>query len=699
MLIFLLILTFLVFSINAHALPTFEEVKNSYKKSDVYLLDRNGEIIHELRVDHKIRRLEWVDLKDISPSVIKVVIKLEDKNFYEHTGVDWKALGWAFLKNLFGDKSRGASTITMQLVSLSLLDKNLKPKGKKRTLSQKIEQIKTALELEKSWTKEQILEAYLNLVSFRGELQGIASASQGLFGREPSGLTEIESILIASLIPSPNSSIEKIEKRACLLSESLEWNIKCDELKALAQSSLSRPYHIKPTISLAPHLARRLIRENKNVQSTLDKKLQIFALQTLRHHLNQLKAQNVNDGAVLIVDNKTGEILAYIGNSGTNPSTLHVDGVMAKRQAGSTLKPFLYGLAIEKRLITAASLIEDTPLNVATERGIYFPKNYDNEYRGLVTVRAALASSINIPAVRVLMLLGEENFALRLRELGFEGVKDGEYYGPSIALGTVDVSLYELVNAYRTLANRGKWSSLSLTFDRTALKQRKVIEEDTTFIVSHILSDREARSETFGFENPISTRFWTAVKTGTSKDMRDNWCIGFSEKYTVGVWVGNFIGTPMQNVSGVSGAAPIWLEIMNYLHSNIPSRQPNPPKTVIKKRVLLNDYSKAEKEEYFLKGTEIEHVLTLKDSGQDSPKIVYPSSDTIIAIDPDIPEENQYVTLSYKPLTEKYEWVINGEKTGRKTPQFLWQPKPGSYRINIADSEDKLIDSVEFTVK
>ncbi|WP_297212757.1 MULTISPECIES: penicillin-binding protein 1C [Thermodesulfovibrio] len=697
MLIFLLILTFLAFSINAYALPTFEEVKSSYKKSDVYLLDRNGEIIHELRIDHKIRRLEWVDLKDISPSLIKAVIKLEDKNFYEHSGVDWKALGSAFIENILGEKSRGASTITMQLVSL--LDKNLKPKGKKRTLSQKIEQIKAALELEKSWTKEHILEAYLNLVSFRGELQGIASASQGLFGKEPSGLTEIESLLLASLIPSPNSLIEKIEKRACLLSESLKWNIKCDEIKVLAQSSIYRPYHIKHTVSLAPHVARRLIRENKDVKSTLDKKLQIFALQTLRHHLNQLRAQNVNDGAVLIVDNKTGEILAYIGNSGTNPSTIHVDGVLAKRQAGSTLKPFLYGLAIEKRLITAASLIEDTPLNVTTERGIYSPKNYDNEYRGLVTVRTALASSINIPAVRVLMLLGEENFALRLRELGFEGVKDGEYYGPSMALGTVDVSLYELVNAYRTLANRGKWSSLTLTFDRTALKQRKVMEEDTTFIVSHILSDREARSETFGFENPISTKFWTAVKTGTSKDMRDNWCIGFSEKYTVGVWVGNFIGTPMKNVSGVSGAAPIWLEIMNYLHSNIPSRQANPPKTVVKKRVLLNDDSKAEKEEYFLKGTEIEHVLTLKDRGQDSPKIVYPSSDTIIAIDPDIPEENQYVTLSYKPLTEKYEWLINGEKTGIKTPQFLWQTKPGSYRISIVDSENKLIDSVEFIVK
>lgn len=695
--LFLLILTFLASSIDVHALPTFEELKSSYKKSDVYLLDRKGEIIHELRVDHKIRRLEWVELKDISPSLIKSVIKLEDKNFYDHSGVDWKALGGAFIRSIFGDKSRGASTITMQLASF--LDKNLKPKGKKRTFHQKIDQIKVALELEKSWTKEQILETYLNLVSFRGELQGIASASQGLFGKEPSGLTEIESLILASLIPSPNSSTEKIQKRACMLSESLELNIKCDEIKKLVQNSITRPYHIKPSVSLAPHVARKLIRENRDIHSTIDKKLQIFALQTLRHYLNQLSSQNVNDGAVFVADNKTGEILAYIGNSGTNPRTIHVDGVMAKRQAGSTLKPFLYGLAIEKRLLTAASLIEDTPLNVTTERGIYFPKNYDNEYRGLVTVRTALASSINIPAVRVLMIVGEESFAGRLKELGFEGVKDGEYYGPSMALGTVDVSLYELVNAYRTLANRGKWSSLTLSSKRAQLKQRKVMDEDSTFIVSHILSDREARSETFGFENPISTRFWTAVKTGTSKDMRDNWCLGFSEKYTVGVWVGNFIGTPMQNVSGVSGAAPIWLEIMNYLHSNKTSKPPSFSQNVMKKKVVFPSNIETEREEFFIKGTEPDNLIIVKEESQKNSKITYPLNDMIIAIDNEIPIENQYIIFKYEPLTSEYEWIINGEKTGIRNHIFFWKPESGRHRIAIVDEKNTIVDTAEFLVK
>lgn len=688
---------FLIISINAYAFPVFEEVKKSHKKSDVYLLDRHGEIIHEIRIDTTIRRLDWTELKDISPALLKAVINLEDKNFYEHHGVDWKALGWAFLKNLFGDKSRGASTITMQLASL--IDKKLRPKGKKRTFSQKIEQIKTALEIEKSWQKEQILEAYLNLVFFRGELQGIASASWGLFGKAPSGLTEEESLILASLIPSPNSSIEIIGKRACMLSESIGWRLSCEEVKSLAKNVLSIPYHIKQSIALAPHVAKKLVKEEKNAVSTIDREIQLFAISALRHHLTQLKNQNVNDGAVLVVNNKTGDILAYVGNSGLNLRTIYVDGVIAKRQAGSTLKPFLYELAIEKRLLTAASLIEDTPLNLTTERGIYFPKNYDKEYRGFVSVRTALASSINIPAVRVLMLLGEESFADRLRELGFEDIKEGEYYGASMALGTVDVSLYELVNAYRTLANRGRWSNLTLTPTSKSSKQRQIMEEEAVFIVSHILSDREARSETFGFENPISTRFWTVVKTGTSKDMRDNWCIGFSERYTVGVWVGNFIGAPMHNVSGVSGAAPVWLEIMNYLHRNTPSNPLRVPNNVVNKKITFKDNIEPEREEFFLKGTEVDFLLTRKEDSNDSPKIIYPLEDTVIAIDPDIPEENQYVTFQYKPTSGNYEWIINNEKTGIKKSFFTWKPEAGKHKISIINNENFLVDSIEVIVK
>ena len=224
--------------------------------------------------------------------------------------------------------------------------------------------------------------------------------------------------------------------------------------------------------------------------------------------------------------------------------------------------------------------MDDTPLDIAVLNGIYQPKNYDSEFRGLVTSRVALASSLNVPAVRTLSLVGIEPFLSKLRQLGIKDLNEsGDFYGPSLALGSADVSLWELVNAYRTLANEGAWSELHLSPEAEYFpKPKRIFSKEGAFLVSDILSDREARSSTFGLENPLATRFWTAVKTGTSKDMRDNWCIGYSRKYTVGVWVGNFSGEPMWNVSGITGAAPIWIEMMNWLHRDHVPRRKNLPR-------------------------------------------------------------------------------------------------------------------------
>ena len=214
--------------------------------------------------------------------------------------------------------------------------------------------------------------------------------------------------------------------------------------------------------------------------------------------------------------------------------------------------------------------------------GIYQPRNYDSQFKGLVTSRVALASSLNVPAVKALSLVGMEPFLSKLRQLGIKRLKEsGDFYGPSLALGSADVSLWELVNGYRTLANEGIWDELRLRLKEESLSgKRKVFSREAAFLVSDILSDREARSLTFGLENPLATRFWTAVKTGTSKDMRDNWCIGYSKRYTVGVWVGNFNGEPMWNVSGITGAAPVWVEVMDFLH-----RQDEGPRQTTSRRV------------------------------------------------------------------------------------------------------------------
>jgi penicillin-binding protein 1C len=405
-----------------------------------------------------------------------------------------------------------------------------------------LRQVSAALALERAWSKGEILEAYLNLITFRGELQGIAAAARGLFDKDPSGLSEAESLILASLIPSARSMTEAVARRALRLAARTGSEATAEEIAALTAQTLGRPYRIRPQVALAPHVARMLLRgEGERARSTLDGGLQIFALEALNRQLGQLRERNVHDGAVLVVDNVTGDIIAYAANQGGTSSAPHVDGIRALRQAGSTLKPFLYGLAIEKEFLTAASILEDSPLQIPTAGGLYVPENYDREFLGPVSLRTALSSSLNIPAVRTLMLVTPDSFVERLRALGMTSLEhEADYYGFSLALGSADVTLYELVNAYRTLANRGRWGALRIAAGEAPEALVPVMDGRAAFIVSAILSDREARSATFGLENPLATRFWTAVKTGTSKDMRDNWCVGYSERYTVGVWVGNF---------------------------------------------------------------------------------------------------------------------------------------------------------------
>jgi len=685
------------------AAPSFQEVRDAYQQSDAMLLDRSGEVIHRLRVDPHGRRLDWIPLTDISSALQSAVLHVEDRRFYYHYGVDWLAVSAALLNELVGDGHRGASTITMQLASL--LKKDLRSGKSRRSFGQKWKQMQGAREIEDAWNKSEILEAYLNLVTFRGELQGIASASRGIFGKEPHGLTGSEAWVLASLLRAPNASIDQVAGRACTLGRAEKLQTDCDLLRSHTRRALSGPYVPQPQVAMASHLAFRLLRSDQPhtlvrspVRSTLDSQLQAFAIEALRQQLLSVQSQNVRDGAVLVVDNRTGEVLAYIGGSGDLSSARYVDGVLAKRQAGSTLKPFLYALAFEKRLLTAASLLEDTPLDLSELTGIYRPRNYDGKFRGLVMVRIALASSLNIPAVRTLGLVGVDPFVRTLRQLGFVDLQQAdEFYGPSLALGSADVTLWELVNAYRTLANGGQWSELRLIPDQKPHTHfRQVFSRETSFLVSDILSDRGARSDTFGLENPLSPRFWSAAKTGTSKDMRDNWCIGYSSRYTVGVWVGNFSGEPMWNISGMTGAAPVWSDVMNWLHRDGESVAEQPPAGLVTKRIK-GPYIETARTERFIKGTEpnapdtiIQHPL---------PRILYPASGIVIAVDPDIPEDRQRLFFEAQPRDRDLRWRLDGDELGSADSIFMWKPRRGNHTLSLVDGKNVVLDSLEFQVK
>ncbi len=675
------------------AVPSFEEAKRLHVPSEALLLDRHGEVIHELRVDPRVRRLPWVALDQISPALVDAVVRAEDKRFFEHAGVDWRALGDAALDTVVRGTPRGASTLSMQVAAM--LEPQLKAAGTRRTVAQKWDQIGAARELEKNWTKRQILEGYLNLSTFRGELSGVGAAARGLFAKDPSGLDEREAAILAALLRGPNAKPETVARRACLVAAAKS----CDIFEQMAAAHLTAAPRIEARVALAPQLARELLsRDARQVQTTLDGRLQAFTLETLQRQLTQLAGRGVRDAAALVLDNATGEVLAYAGNTGAGSSAPFVDGVKAPRQAGSTLKPFLYALAIEEQMVTAASLLDDSPANLVTPSGLYVPQNYDREFRGPVSVRTSLSGSLNVPAVRTLMLVGTERFADRLRELGFEGVvESGDYYGFSLALGSADVTLWQLANAYRTLANGG-YASRPRVLPAPPGRPQPILDAGVAYIVADILADRVARSVTFGLDNPLATRFWTAVKTGTSKDMRDNWCVGFSRRHTVAVWVGNFDGAPMRDVSGISGAAPAWLDLMNALHRGESRLQPPPrPPDVVVQPVRFVPAIEAEREELFLRGTEVSEVV-VKPALPAAARIVYPGEGTIIALDPDIPAAAQRVRFEASVATATLGWRLDGEPLP-PAADALWKPKPGRHRLALVDPEGQELDQVQFEVR
>lgn len=844
-------------------LPDFEAVRSSFRSSETLLLDRHGEVLHRLRTDFQVRRGAWVALGDTSPALRMALLLSEDRRFHEHSGVDWWAVSAAAWGNLWHERTRGASTLTMQLAGL--LDPALqRPASTARGLSQKWAQASAARALETRWRKDQILEAYLNLVPFRGEIVGIDALSHTLFGKSAHALNAPESALAAALIRAPNAPASRVAERACrLLQQTQDPKADCLSVDVLAGMTLHRR-DWAASEGVAPHLAQRLIRQvtglregnedlsvgaagrngktlvgdgperrskifiedgdrrnstalsdsvtgedivtglhdgHLTVRSTLDGSLQRLAIDTLRTQLRELQGRHVEDGAVVVLDNASGDVLAWVGSSGSLSRAAQVDGVMARRQPGSALKPFLYAQALAEHRLTAASLLDDSPAQLPTASGLYMPQNYDHRYQGWVSVRTALGSSLNIPAVRTLVMVSPDAFHRQLQRLGMRFPEGSGYYGYSLALGSAEVSLLQLTNAYRALANGGQWCPVHLLPEahrrgapssltgpvehadglpaiapkpasssfrdasiQTDDEERQWLPENchqtldagAAFIISDILSDRHARLPTFGLDSVLDTRFWSAVKTGTSKDMRDNWAVGYSQRYTVGVWVGNASGAPMHDVSGTSGAAPVWATLMRELHRHEISRAPSPPDGVVRQQVDfggesemagLNEASaqalparragtvddeganatersgiEAPRQEWFLAGTEQRHfsppamvsgsndTRTGKGDGahagwQDHDpsalpaRIVAPAPGTVIALDPDIPPANQQLRLeaSHGTPTELY-WFIDDQPVGQGA-RVGWIPLPGRHTITLRDARGGVLDARRIEVR
>ncbi len=787
-------------AINAWAIPTFDQVKTTHRPSDALLLDRHGEVLHRLRVDNSVRRGQWVALADVSPALRTALVASEDKRFYEHSGVDWAAATAAAWGNLWNTRTRGASTISMQLAGL--LDEDLQRGAGGRSTAQKLSQTVAAQVLDRRWRKDEILEAYLNTVPFRGELVGIDAMSRTLFGKAAHGLDTREAAVAAALVRAPNAKAAVVTQRACGVLKLVQTGkADCEGLDVFVAAAFDAR-GFAASEGVAGHLAQRMLRERPSpqpspapegeafgiaggrgskagelpplplagegrgeglrtaakpgqIRTTLSGPLQRFTTQTLQRHLRELKGRNVEDGAVVVLDNATGQVLAWVGSSGELSQAADVDGVTALRQPGSTLKPFLYAQAIAEQRLTAASLLEDSPTQINTASGLYIPQNYDRQFKGWVSVRTALASSLNVPAVRALVMVSPDAFARQLRGLGLPLKEGGDFYGYSLALGSAEVSLVTLTNAYRALGNGGRFSQVVLTLPppqpspsgggsqavnslpsrgragvgaSAPTTSKAALDPHAAFIISDILSDPNARARTFGTDSVLATRFWTAVKTGTSKDMRDNWAVGYSQRYTVGVWVGNASGAAMHDVSGTSGAGPIWAALMSHLHAREPSRAPVAPAGLVQAAARFDSTNpsapatEAARTEWFIKGTEqtqfaIESIASSADStraGALKPLnfpdpaptwIASPTNGTILALDPDIPPQRQRLSLQAQGnLSAALRWQIDGKdllvgNAPARGPQAQWLPWPGRHKVQLLNGAGQVLDEVRIEVR
>ncbi|HET9934558.1 MAG TPA: penicillin-binding protein 1C, partial [Polyangiaceae bacterium] len=588
------------------ATPLPEELRRSHAEPSLRVVDTNERLLRDVRASDGARA-RFASLAELGPNAKNAILAAEDRRFFAHPGVDPLALTRAVLGAVRHLRVvSGGSTITMQLA------RTLRPHP--RTVFGKVREMVLALRIEASLSKSQILQEYLNRVSFGPNLRGYAAASHAYFGKTPGNLSVAEAAFIAGLPQSPSRYSLERNRRAAearrnrVIARMLEMSVIDAELAKRAQAEPLRPGSLRPAFG-APHLVQGLVngglwsfqpglrevlrKPASQLTTTLDATLQVEAETAVSTALSALSAKQATAGSVVVLDNSSGDVLAYVGSPdffdearlGQN------DGARALRQPGSTLKPFLYALAMEKLGFTAATALPDVESHFATKGGRFSPRNYDSKVRGPVRLREALGNSLNIPAVWTLSQLGVEPFFARLRELGFDSLVEApDYYGLALALGDGEVRLLDLAAAYATLARGGVYKPSRLVrgvervgeppVELAPAEGRRVIPALIAAQLTDILSDPRARSAAFGAHTLLDFPFPVAAKTGTSKGFRDNWVIGYTHAVTVAVWVGNFDGGAMENVSGIAGAGPIFHSVMEAAMRRSNARDASSPLTL-----------------------------------------------------------------------------------------------------------------------
>nr|WP_242039616.1 penicillin-binding protein 1C [Anabaena sphaerica] len=695
------------------------------KQLALQFTDRNNLPLGTI-LTHDQEHTSIVPLNQVSAQFINAILAAEDGNFYQHGALDLKAVVRAIKDAVYHQKIvSGASTITMQLARM--LDNS------PRNLSGKLHEIWLCWRLFAGMNKDEILSAYINRLPMGGNIYGVEAAAQIYFSISASDLNIAQASLLASIPNNPTyfnpyQHWQRLKQRQKYVLNQMvkDGYISSAEAERIykekvvfqsrEQGIIAAPHFLfwlakQNTAPLTPPRKQGGELESFPIQTTINRPLQQFVEAQVQQVIVSVADNNVHDAAAVVIDNYSGEVLAYVGSPDyfNDVKLGRNDGVQALRQPGSTLKPFVYELALEKGVIKPNSILADVPSHYAIPGAkLYSPTDYTNSFLGPVRVRVALANSLNVPAVKVLEKVGVQTLLNRLHELGFENLnQSAEYYGLGLTLGSGEVSLWELARAYLTMARLGKNTPLITILNNSPIPnpQSPVPSPQNWQLITNMLSDRYARATAFGVDSVLNLPFPVAVKTGTSSNYRDTWTVGFSTDYTVATWVGNFNGEPMRQVSGVTGAAPLWNRIMLHLHENQPPADFSPPKGLVQLPICANTGLKPTPDcssvvqEYF----SLEDKIAYENSADFRLSPVYDewlakqpaanfSSDEFRILSPrdgDLflmsPSAEGQQKLEFKLAGNSHqsvEWWLNGRKLSTQSNnEIFWHLRPGNWTL------------------
>jgi penicillin-binding protein 1C len=750
------ILVLLLAVLTVRSLPYLAPIRSSDLAQEgvaIEFIDRRGLPLGTI-LSRDQNHTAVVPLQQVSPQFIHAILAAEDGRFYRHGALDMRAIARSLMQAMQAKRIvSGASTITMQLARM------LEPAP--RTFSAKIKEIWLSWRIAAGTNKDDILGAYINRLPMGGNIYGVEAASRVYFGIPAADLNLAQASLLAAIPNNPTylnpyDYWEPLKKRQQYVLDRMveDGYINRNQRDRAYEEAIALQPRQQGIIA-APHflfwVANQLPKEHPSqIQTTIDRRLQKFVEAQVKDIVRSLASHNVHQAAAIAIDNRTGEVLAYVGSTDyfAQAQLGRNDGVQALRQPGSTLKPFLYQLALEKRLIRPNTVLADVPTHYAIPGAkLYSPSDYSETFQGPVRIRIALANSLNVPAVRVLEKVGVAAFLERLHQLGFEHLKqDPEYYGLGLTLGSGEVSLWELARAYYQLSvisNQLPVTSNQLLVTSSiispsppiSLSPHLSLSPSSWSLVTDMLSDRYARAKSFGVESVLNLPFPAAVKTGTSSNFRDTWTVGFTTDYTVATWVGNFDGEPMKQVSGVTGAAPLWNRIMLHLHENRePAPFPSPPgmvrrpicalsglkptaacPAVVQEYFYPEDLSEyeshpdtfyqtisAQKGQYRLNlPQEYDEWLAKQPQSNSSPsslKILSPNNGDYFVINPADPQTQRLQFKLEGVGNRSVEWRLNREKIATNASNSLfWQLRPGNWTLEVKSGE--MMDKVTFQVQ